>query len=79
MRQTGAEIFGWENKLASAMLRRAQRKSRNVKKDFLSVNWENFYGVPSFMFLSNCMYDVVFFKNRFIACKGLDNVKLYYD
>jgi hypothetical protein len=77
MRQTGAEIFGWENKFVSLILRREQRNSRNVKKDFLPANWENFYGVPFFVFLSNCMFDVVLFKKRFIACKGLDNVKLY--
>jgi len=64
MRQTGAEIFGWENKLASLMLRREQRNNRNPKKDFLSMNWEKFYGIPSFIFLSNFMFDVVFFKEE---------------
>jgi hypothetical protein len=74
MTQTGAKIFGWESKLASVMLRREQRNSRNVKEDFSSMNWENFHGVLSFTFLSNCMFEVVFFKKKFIAFKGLDNI-----
>jgi hypothetical protein len=70
MRQTGAEIFEWKNKLASVIVRREQRNRRNVKKDFLSVNWENFHGVPSFMFLSNCTFDVVFLRRGLLAAKS---------
>jgi len=79
MRQTGAEIFVWENKLASVIPRREQRNSRSVKKGFLSVNWENFYGIPSFMFLSILCSMLYFFKKTFITWKRLDNVKLCYD
>jgi hypothetical protein len=77
MRQNGAEIFGWENKLTSAILRREQRNSRIVKKYFLSLYWENFYGAPSSMFLSKGVCSMYFFENRFITDKALDNVRLY--
>jgi hypothetical protein len=45
MRQNGAEMFEWENKLASVMLRREQRNSRNVKKYLGKLLWRSLFHV----------------------------------